>query len=59
MGAFFFIAPRIERLLPPAARLKYVGRRATAAPATGITRFHKKEHADILKLLKSVGDLNS
>jgi probable 2-oxoglutarate dehydrogenase E1 component DHKTD1 len=47
MGAYSFMLPRLTRLLN--VPLRYVGREAAAAPATGIGKRHKKEQAAIIE----------
>ncbi len=47
MGAWTFVAPRLEELLgAPAA---YVGRDASASPATGSKLVHDREQAEIVE----------
>jgi 2-oxoglutarate dehydrogenase complex dehydrogenase (E1) component-like enzyme len=48
MGAYTFIAPRLQQLLPKDSVLEYVGRIEAAAPATGISKRHKAEHEEVL-----------
>jgi 2-oxoglutarate dehydrogenase E1 component len=48
MGSWTFVQPRLEALLPEDARLSYVGREASASPATGNANIHKGELAKIL-----------
>lgn len=48
MGAWNFIAPLLQSLLPENSQLTYIGREASAAPATGYLMRHKQEHANIL-----------
>ncbi len=43
MGAWTFVQPRLAELLPPGATLRYVGRAASASPATGNAAVHKRE----------------
>ena len=43
MGAWEFIHPYIQALLPNGASLRYVGRERSAVTATGSTRQHKLE----------------
>jgi multifunctional 2-oxoglutarate metabolism enzyme len=43
MGAWTFVAPRLAAILPPGAPPRYVGRVASASPATGNASVHKKE----------------
>ncbi|GJJ77187.1 probable 2-oxoglutarate dehydrogenase E1 component DHKTD1 [Entomortierella parvispora] len=47
-GAYSFMEPRIRQMLPESKSLNYIGREASAAPATGIAVVHRKESADIL-----------
>ncbi|KAL1921370.1 uncharacterized protein VTP21DRAFT_11086 [Calcarisporiella thermophila] len=46
-GAYTFMAPRLEKLLPSGYKLDYVGRGPSAAPAVGIAVIHRKEVASI------------
>ena len=48
MGGWTFVQPRLEELLPPSRRPKYIGRTASASPATGSYSIHQKEQAEIL-----------
>jgi 2-oxoglutarate dehydrogenase E1 component len=48
-GPWSFVAPRIEEQLPPGARLRYVGRREAASPATGSYRIHEAEETAIVE----------
>ncbi len=51
MGAWTFIAPRIERLMadaPGAKQLRYVGRDASASPSTGSAKVHQLQQQAIL-----------
>lgn len=54
MGAWQFIKPRLEELLPPAVPLRYIGRSPSASPATGSHIMHEHEHDAILKEALSV-----
>ncbi|KAH9272968.1 oxoglutarate dehydrogenase (succinyl-transferring), E1 component [Batrachochytrium salamandrivorans] len=47
-GAYSFVAPRLEQLLPEGFKLKYSGRAPSAAPATGIGAVHKKEVLELM-----------
>lgn len=51
MGAWSYIHPLIEELLPKKAPLKYYGRVESASPATGSYVLHKKELASIFQPL--------
>jgi 2-oxoglutarate dehydrogenase E1 component len=46
MGAWSFLAPLLEECL--GRNPEYVGRTATASPATGSLTLHKKEQAEIV-----------
>jgi multifunctional 2-oxoglutarate metabolism enzyme len=48
MGGWTFIQERLENLLPACERPKYVGRTASASPATGSYSIHQKEQAEIV-----------
>lgn len=49
MGAYKFMRPKLQKILPPDAVLAYVGRDRCASPATGSHRVHKEEHKQLLK----------
>ena len=51
MGAWQFISPLLSELLPPDAKLVYVGRPRSASPAAGSYALHKKQHAAIMDVL--------
>ena len=46
MGSYFFIAPLFDELL--GIRIKYIGRKAAASPATGYYKIHNKEQAELI-----------
>ncbi len=48
MGAYAYIAPRLQALLPDGAELHYVGRPDRAATAEGMPDVHQAEHERIL-----------
>ena len=52
MGAWFFMEPNLEWTLGQIGakykRARYVGRHASASPATGLMRRHLKELAEFL-----------
>ncbi len=48
MGAWSYIAPELGELLGN-QRINYVGRKASASPATGVLTVHKKEQAAIVE----------
>ena len=50
-GAYTFMSPRLERLL--SKNLKYHGRPASAAPATGISTVYKKEQHMMIHVANS------
>ncbi|KAJ1913221.1 hypothetical protein H4219_005298 [Mycoemilia scoparia] len=47
-GAFTYIAPRLQQLLPAGKGLRYIGRGPLAAPVTGIGKIYKKEQQNII-----------
>ncbi|KAJ3185915.1 hypothetical protein HDU85_000827 [Gaertneriomyces sp. JEL0708] len=47
-GAYTFIAPRLQQLLPQGQTLKYHGRAPSAAPATGIGKVYKAEQERVV-----------
>jgi 2-oxoglutarate dehydrogenase complex dehydrogenase (E1) component-like enzyme len=49
MGGWTFIEPRLENLLPRCERPRYVGRTASASPATGSYSIHVLEQAWLVK----------
>ncbi len=48
MGAWSFVRPLLEDVLPVARRLGYVGRDEAASPATGSHHVHQSEQQEIL-----------
>jgi 2-oxoglutarate decarboxylase len=48
MGAWTFLSPLLEEVLPPGAVLRYAGRAPSAAVATGNPGVHKRELAALL-----------
>ncbi|HET6862404.1 MAG TPA: multifunctional oxoglutarate decarboxylase/oxoglutarate dehydrogenase thiamine pyrophosphate-binding subunit/dihydrolipoyllysine-residue succinyltransferase subunit, partial [Pyrinomonadaceae bacterium] len=48
MGGWTFIQERLENLLPACERPQYVGRSASASPATGAYHIHQKEQATLI-----------
>src|SRR5687768_17604313 len=48
MGGWTFIHERLENLLPGCERPRYVGRTASASPATGSYSIHQKEQAELI-----------
>ena len=63
MGAWSFVAPRLEELLPPRKRFLYAGRNASASPAVGAKTLHDREQkqlvAEAFSLCKSSGKSHS
>ena len=49
MGAWTFVRPRLEDLLGGEVPLRYVGKPARPSPAQGSARYHKEEHAAIVR----------
>ncbi|HWG38390.1 MAG TPA: multifunctional oxoglutarate decarboxylase/oxoglutarate dehydrogenase thiamine pyrophosphate-binding subunit/dihydrolipoyllysine-residue succinyltransferase subunit [Terriglobales bacterium] len=49
MGAWTFIAPRLQALLPASARLEGISRKPSPSPATGSLRRHQQEQAAIIE----------
>ncbi|KAJ3325518.1 mitochondrial glycerol-3-phosphate dehydrogenase [Blyttiomyces sp. JEL0837] len=52
-GAYTFVAPRLQQLLPNGAELQYRGRGPMAAPATGIGSRHKLQNMTHLNVVTS------
>jgi 2-oxoglutarate dehydrogenase E1 component len=48
MGGWTFVRERLENLLSGSVELHYVGRTASASPATGSYSVHKTEQADLI-----------
>jgi 2-oxoglutarate dehydrogenase E1 component len=48
MGAWHFMQPRLRRILPAGATLRYVGRPEAASPATGSYKVHQQEEAELI-----------
>ncbi|RMD76425.1 MAG: 2-oxoglutarate dehydrogenase E1 component, partial [Chloroflexi bacterium] len=55
MGAWTFVWPRLQTLLPTGVTLRYVGRAESASPAEGLHSIHVREQARILR--EAVADL--
>jgi len=49
MGAFTYVAPRLQALLPPGLKLEYVGRRAQASPSEGSMSAHLVEQERLVR----------
>jgi 2-oxoglutarate dehydrogenase E1 component len=54
MGGWTFVEPRLQNLLPGCERPQYVGRTASASPATGSYSIHQKEQTKIVSEALSV-----
>ena len=48
MGGWMFVESRIENILPIGKRLRYVGRAASASPATGSYTIHNLEQEKLV-----------
>jgi len=48
MGGWAFVQQRLENILPRCERARYVGRSASASPATGSYSIHQKEQARLI-----------
>ena len=48
MGGWFFVEPRLREIIPAAMELKFVGRAASASPATGSYAIHELEQKQIV-----------
>lgn len=51
MGAWDFIHPLLNPLLPENSKLRYVGRSRSASPAVGSHALHKKQYEEIMNTL--------
>lgn len=49
MGGWTFVEPRLREILPENVKLKYVGRTASASPATGSYAIHELEQKHIVE----------
>ena len=56
MGAWTFVQPRLDALLPDGARVQYAGRPAAASPATGSASRHAAEQEGLLTDALGVAD---
>ncbi|HEV7701728.1 MAG TPA: multifunctional oxoglutarate decarboxylase/oxoglutarate dehydrogenase thiamine pyrophosphate-binding subunit/dihydrolipoyllysine-residue succinyltransferase subunit [Pyrinomonadaceae bacterium] len=48
MGGWTFVQPRVEAILPAGATLRYIGRAASASPATGSYTIHNLEQEKLV-----------
>jgi 2-oxoglutarate dehydrogenase E1 component len=51
MGAWSYIAPLLQNILPRGSDLKYVGRERSASPAAGSHALHKKQYEELFSQL--------
>ncbi|PJD95376.1 MAG: 2-oxoglutarate dehydrogenase E1 component [Parachlamydia sp.] len=51
MGAWSFIHPHLNELLPDSIEIEYIGRACCASPAVGSYVLHKQQHAEIMQQL--------
>ncbi|MDQ4105588.1 MAG: 2-oxoglutarate dehydrogenase E1 component, partial [Actinomycetota bacterium] len=57
MGAWTFVEPRLRELVGGEIPVTYIGKPARPSPAQGSARFHKQEHAEIVRrAFESVSD---
>ena len=49
MGGWMFVEPRLRQILPEGANFRYVGRAASASPATGSYAIHELEQKQIVE----------
>jgi 2-oxoglutarate dehydrogenase E1 component len=47
-GAWFFMEPRLRKLLGKELPVRYVGKPARPAPSQGSSGFHKREHGQLI-----------
>ena len=55
MGGWTFVEPLLENLVPVCERPSYVGRAASASPATGSYHIHQAEQAKLLSEALTIG----
>ena len=55
MGGWTFVEPRLEKLVPVCERPIYVGRAASASPATGSYHIHQAEQAKLVSEALTTG----
>jgi 2-oxoglutarate dehydrogenase E1 component len=49
MGAWSFVEPRLREIAGGEIPVNYVGKPARPSPAQGSAKFHKQEHAEIVR----------
>lgn len=54
MGGWTFVEPRLENLLPQFGRPRFVGRTASASPATGSYHIHQMEQAKLTEVALTI-----
>jgi len=54
MGAWFFVRPRLEKLIKKS--LEYIGRNAAASPATGFPSIYRKEQTAVADTALGIGE---
>ena len=61
MGGWAFVEPRLREVLPANAALKYVGRTASASPATGSYAIHNLEQEKLVNdsLIKDTDEISA
>ncbi len=61
MGGWAFVEPRLREILPANAALKYVGRTASASPATGSYAIHNLEQEKLVNdsLIKETDEISA
>ncbi|MFT3744220.1 MAG: multifunctional oxoglutarate decarboxylase/oxoglutarate dehydrogenase thiamine pyrophosphate-binding subunit/dihydrolipoyllysine-residue succinyltransferase subunit [Pyrinomonadaceae bacterium] len=55
MGGWSFVEPRLRNILPANTTLSYIGRSASASPATGSYAIHNLEQAELVNGSLSIG----
>lgn len=51
MGAWDYMQPLLQKLMPQGKTIGYIGRARSASPAVGSHAIHKKQHAEIMHAL--------
>jgi 2-oxoglutarate dehydrogenase E1 component len=54
MGAWFFVRPRLEKLI--GKPMEYIGRNAAASPATGYPSIYRKEQTAVIDTALGIGE---
>lgn len=49
MGAWYFVEPRINEILPNGLKVNYIGRRRRSSPAEGDPMVHKLGQSNIIQ----------